>query len=176
MERKILFILCGEAFAGKTTLSKRIADLFGAKIVGRDEIYFATEKILALENTPEEDDDMLWKNLWPLVIQGTRNHLSLGNSVVIDDNCLYLKQRDELRSVADQSGDKSMLIYLSTPTNILKERKAENKNSKSRHDVPSEWMDEDSNLFERPTELEKPVIYTPDMSFEDLSKVITAIF
>ena len=67
MERKILFILCGEAFAGKTTLSKRIADLFGAKIVGRDEIYFATEKILALENTPEEDEDMLWKNLWPLV-------------------------------------------------------------------------------------------------------------
>ena len=176
MENKTLFILCGEAFAGKTTLSKKIADLYKAKIVGRDKIYFATEKTLALENTPEEDDNTLWNNLWPLVIQGTKNQLFLGNSVVIDDNCLYIRQRDELRSIAERSGIKSILIYLNVPTSLLKERKAKNKNSKDRHDVPSEWMEEDSNLFERPTEVEKPIVYTSDMSFEDLSKVISSNF
>lgn len=173
---KTLFILCGEAFAGKTTLSKKMADLYEAKIVGRDEVYFAIEKILALENTPDKDDDTLWGNLWPLVIQGAKNQLSLGNSVVIDDNCLFLKQRDELRLVAEQSGAKNILIYLNIPNNILKERKTENKNSKNRHDVPSEWMAEDSSLFERPTEIEKPVIYTPDISFEDLVKIISVNF
>lgn len=172
ISNKILFILCGEAFSGKSTLAKEIAKQYGANIVGRDEIYFAIEKILALENTPEDDDDSLWKNMWPLVLQGTKNQLLLENSVVIDDNCLYLNQRDELRSVAKELDVKSILVYLDIPTQLLKERKAQNKISKNRHDVPSEWMDQDANLFERPTEGENPIIFTPNMSFDDLSKII----
>ncbi len=168
MENKTIFILCGEAFSGKSTLAKKISDLYGVKIVGRDEVYFAIEKILALENTPEDDDDNLWKNMWPLVLQGTKNQLLLGNSVVVDDNCLYLSQRDELRSVAKQAGAKSLLIYLNIPAEILKNRKEENKISKNRHDVPSEWMEEDSNLFERPMETEKPIICTADTKIEEL--------
>jgi predicted kinase len=165
MKKQTLFILCGEAFSGKSTLSKQIAGHYDAKVVGRDEIYFATEKILSLENTPDEDDDALWENLWPLVLQGVKNQLLLGNSVVVDDNCLYLKQRDELRAIAHDTGVGSTLVYLDIPSKILKERKEQNKISKTRHDVPSAWMDEDSGLFERPTEKEAPVIYTPDVVF-----------
>lgn len=162
-----LYILCGEAFSGKSTLSKKIAEHFDTKIVGRDEIYFATEKILALENTPDEDDDSLWKNMWPLVLQGVKNQLLLGNSVVVDDNCLYLKERNELRSIAKETGVQSTLIFLDIPTEVLKERKEQNKISKTRHDVPSAWMTEDSELFERPTETENPIVYKPDTSFDD---------
>ena len=114
MKNQTLFILCGEAFSGKSTLAKEIATYYEAKVVGRDEVYFATEKILALENTPEDDDNFLWTSLWPLILQGTRNQLLLGNSVVIDDNCLYLKQREELRSIANGLGVRSILIYLNT--------------------------------------------------------------
>jgi predicted kinase len=166
MKEQNLFILCGEAFSGKSTLAKKIAEYHECNIVGRDQIYFATEKILALETTPEEDDDSLWNNLWPIVLQGTKNHLLLGNSVVIDDNCLYVKQRDELRAIAKELGVKSILIYLDIPKELLKERKRENKISKTRHDVPSAWMDEDSQFFERPMESENPIIYTPDVTFE----------
>lgn len=162
-----LYILCGEAFSGKSTLSKKLAEHFNAKIVGRDEVYFATEKILALENTPDEDDDYLWKSMWTLVLQGVKNQLLLGNSVVIDDNCLYIKERNELRAIAKEIGVESILIFLDIPMEILKERKEQNKISKTRHDVPSVWMTEDSRLFERPTDSENPVIYTPDMSFSD---------
>lgn len=165
MQKQTLYILCGEAFSGKSTLSKQISEKFNAKIVGRDEIYFATEKILSLENTPDDDDDALWKNLWPLVLQGVKNQLLLGNSVVVDDNCLYLEQRDELRAIAQGVGIRSILIYLDIPPEVLKKRKEQNKVSKMRHDVPSAWMDEDSGLFERPTSLEQPVVYTPDMEF-----------
>jgi len=162
-----LYILCGEAFSGKSTLSKKIAEHFGAKIVGRDEIYFAMERILALENTPDEDDDLLWKNMWPLVLQGVKNQLLLGNSVVIDDNCLYVKERDELRTVAKEVGVESILVFLDIPMEILKERKEQNKISKTRHDVPSAWFAEDSLFFERPTKVENPIIYKSDTSFDD---------
>jgi predicted kinase len=166
MEKQTLYILCGEAFSGKSTLSKKIAEHFDAKIIGRDEIYFAIEKILALESTPDEDDHLLWKSMWPLVLQGVKNQLLLGNSVVIDDNCLYLKQRDELRAIAKEIGIESLLIFLDVPTEVLKERKEQNKISKTRHDVPSAWLAEDSELFERPTEVENPIIYTPDTSLD----------
>lgn len=167
MKLQKLYILCGEAFSGKSTLSKKIAEHFDAKIVGRDEIYFATEKILAFEHTPDEDDDSLWKNMWPLVLQGAKNHLLLGNSVVIDDNCLYLRERNELRAIAKEVGIESILIFLDIPPEVLKQRKEENKISKTRHDVPSAWLMEDSVLFERPAEAEHPIIYRSDMSFDD---------
>lgn len=166
MKEQTLFILCGEAFSGKSTLAKNIADYYESKIVGRDEIYFATEKILALENTPDEDDESLWNNLWPIVLQGTKNHLLLGNSVVVDDNCLYLNPREALRSIANELGVKSVLIYLDIPKELLKERKQQNKISKTRHDVPSAWMDEDSGLFERPTEAENAIVFKPDDNLE----------
>jgi predicted kinase len=166
--KQILFILCGEAFSGKTTLAKKLANWYTAKIVGRDEVYFALEKILELENTSEEDDDKLWDNLWPISIQGVKNQVLLGNSVVVDDNCLYLKQRDELRSIAKENGVKSILIFLDVSTDILKERKKKNKTLQMRHDVPSGWLEEDSKTFERPTETESPVIYGPNEAFEDL--------
>jgi len=164
---KTLFILCGEAFSGKSTLAKKISEKYRAKIVGRDEIYFATEKLLALENTPEQDDSNLWNSLWPLVIQGAKNQLKLENSVVIDDNCLYLKQRNELGSVAKETNAKTVLIYLDTSTETIRKRKEENKLTKTRHDVPSAWLEEDSQLFERPSKQENPIYYNPTVSLEE---------
>lgn len=175
MKTQTLFILCGEAFSGKSTLAKEIALRYEAKIVGRDEVYFAAEKILALENTPEEDDDFLWAGMWPLVLQGTKNQLLFGNSVVIDDNCLYLQQRNELRAIAENQGVKSILIYLNIPKEILKKRKEENKLHKNRHDVPSAWMEEDSKQFERPTESEKPILYTAHASLDELVTAISQV-
>ena len=164
---KILFILCGEAFSGKSTLAKKIADTYNAKIIGRDVIYFATENILALENTPDEDDGNLWNNLWPLVIQGAKNQLLAGNSVVIDDNCLYLAQRDSLRALGKEAGIKIILIYLNASREVIEKRKAENKITKHRHDVPSAWLEEDSKNFERPIPDENPIYYNPDITLEE---------
>ena len=168
MANKTLFILCGEAFSGKSTLAKEIASKYGAKIVGRDEIYFATEKILALENTSEEDDSGLWDSMWPLVLQGVKNQLLLGNSVVVDDNCLYLNQRDKLRFIATKLNTKHILIYLNVSSEIIRKRKKDNKLNKTRHDVPSAWLEEDSKLFERPNESENPILYNQNRNIEEL--------
>jgi predicted kinase len=173
MKQLALFILCGEAFSGKSTMAKKITEVYGTKIIGRDEIYFSIEKLLALENTPDGDDDNLWKNLWPMVLQGTKNQLLLGNSVVVDDNCLYLKQREELRSIAKEIGAKSILIYLNIPTEVLRERKIENEISEIRHDVPLAWLEEDSQNFERPTEGEEPINYRPSDTLEDFIKQLS---
>jgi predicted kinase len=167
-----LIILCGEAFSGKSTLSKKLAKHYKAKLFGRDEIYFSLENLLALEETPEDEDDFLWKGMWPLVIQGVRNHLSLGNSVVIDDNCFLFKQREEIRNIAREKNIKNILIYLDTPKEALFKRKEENKISKQRHDVPSSWMAEDAYIFERPTKDEPHIVFKPEDSLENLIEKI----
>lgn len=172
MQNQILFILCGKAFSGKSTLAKKISETYKAKLIGRDEIYFTLERLLALENTPDNQDDELWKNLWPIAIQGVKNHLLLGQSVVFDDNCLHLYQRDELRSIAKEKGVRSILIYFDTPIETLKERKEKNKISKIRHDVPSAWLEDDSERFETPKENENPIIFTPNDTFNDLIHIL----
>jgi predicted kinase len=172
MNKPKLFILCGEAFSGKSTLAKEISKRYEAKIVGRDEIYFAVEKLLALEETPDEDDIDLWNQLLPLAIQGTKNQLLLGNSVVFDDNCLKLEQRDKLRSLAEELSIDNVLIFLDIPKEILRMRKEANKISKERHDVPSAWLDEDSESFERPTENENPIVYKEGTQLEDILNML----
>jgi predicted kinase len=170
-----LFILCGEAFSGKSTLARQITDRYEAEIVGRDRIYFALNSMLALEDTPENDDDALWKNLWPLAVQGVRNQLLLDKSVVFDDNCLYLSQREELRSVAKICNAQSILIYLNVPKAILQERKKRNKITNERHDVPSAWLEEDTGVFERPIQDEAPLTYDSDIETEKWFKRLHTI-
>lgn len=168
-----LFILCGEAFSGKTTLAKEIAKKYEAKIIGRDGFYPLIAKILALEDTPEKDDDNLWKNLWPIAVQGVKNWLLLGESVVVDDNCLYSNQREDLYRVAKEVGVKHTLIHLDVPANILRERKEQNKINKTRHDVPSSWMEEDFKTFERPSSLENPLVFNEKEATGDvLEKIV----
>ena len=167
-KKQRLIVLCGEAFSGKTTLSKKLSEAFGAEIVGRDRIYFALEKILTLENTPDDDDYALWNNLWPVAVQGAKNQLLIGNSVVFDDNCLLFRQREDLRSLAKDMDVDFSLVYLDIPSEVLKDRKARNKITRDRHDVPSSWLAEDSIIFERPTEAENPIIYVENSSFDEL--------
>jgi predicted kinase len=174
MKKQTLFILCGEAFSGKSTLAKKLAEKYQAQIIGRDAIYFALEQNLALEETPEEDDESLWNALWPIVMQGAKNNLSIGNSVVIDDNCLFARQRNGLRAIADEKGIRSVLIYLDIRTETIRKRKEENKRSHERHDVPSEWLAEDAERFERPIEQEEAILFTADSDVDDLFIAIEA--
>ncbi len=165
-----LFILCGEAFSGKSTLSQEIAKAYDAKVIGRDAIYFALDDLLALEDTPEADDHALWEGMWPIALQGVKNQLLLGNSVVVDDNCLHLRQRDELRSIAKDAGVTSALVYLDVSAQTIRERKEQNKFAKTRHDVPSAWLEEGARVFERPTEVENPIVVNEGMSAGDVLK------
>lgn len=162
-----LFILSGEAFSGKTTIAKKIAEKYDAKIIGRDVVYFALDKFLALEETPESDEESLWINLWPIALQGVKNQLLLGNHVIYDDNCLRIHQREELRSIAKEAGARHKVIYLATSAETIKARKQQNKITNERHDVPSGWIKEEALLFERPTELENPIIISEDSNIDD---------
>lgn len=175
-KKQFLIILCGEAFSGKTTLSKSLAKKFEAKIIGRDKIYFALDKMLAFEDSPYDSEDNLWKNLlWPIMMQGIKNQLLLGNSVVVDDNCLFLDQRQQLRNVAGSMNVRNVLIYMNISAGMLKKRRQQNKKSKMRHDVPSSWLEKDFKKFQRPNKKENPIIFSDNDSTKDLFKKIDKI-
>ena len=170
---KTLFILCGEAFSGKSTLAKKLSKKFDAVIVGRDVAYFALDKILALEEAPEDLDDLIWKKLWPVAVIGARNHLLLGRSVVFDDTCIRRKERDDLRDMAKECGANCILLFLDTTQQTRKQRHEQNRISGHRHDVPSAWIRQDSEDFEKPGLDEEPVVVEENTEFEVLLKNLT---
>ena len=51
----------------------------------------------------------------------------------------------------------------------------QNKINKTRHDVPSSWMEEDSKTFERPNSLENPLVFTEKETINDLLKKISEV-
>ncbi len=169
-----LFMLCGEAFSGKSSLSQKLSEAFNAHVVGRDMIYFSLKDSLALDSTPDEDDAELWNHFWSVAVQGISIHLSLGHSVVVDDNLLFRRQREELCKLGQKMESAVVLIYLNIPRPVLLSRKAQNQVTKERHDVPSAWLIEDANEFERPGEDENPIVVTEEMSWEEISERVMA--
>jgi predicted kinase len=74
--------------------------------------------------------------------------------------------------VVEKANARSVLIHLDVPAEVLKERKKRNKELKTRHDVPSSWLEEDAADFERPTEAEDPIVYKPADTIDNLVKAI----
>src|SRR3990167_7901222 len=54
---KILYIMCGVGFSGKSTLAKQIAEHTGAVLVSQDALFFEKEKELNLD----QDSDEKWR-------------------------------------------------------------------------------------------------------------------
>lgn len=166
--KNTLIILCGEAFSGKTFLARKLATTFGARIGGRDAVWQAIKAVCALDEMSDEVDDTLWSGLWTIAVVGARNNLGAGRSLIFDDNCFFLRQRDELRTVADKVGARSVLIYVDASAELIKQRKEENKVTKERHDIDSGWLAEDRKTFERPSATEDFIRYSPETNYEDL--------
>ena len=172
MKSNKLYIICGLPFSGKSYISKELQRELGGRIVGRDAIYFDIGGEFMLEETPEEDDDFLWDALWPVAVQSAKNILLTGENVIFDDVCLQRARRDELREMAEKLGVESRLIFLDIPLEVTKERKFANKESKTRHDVPSAWLEADYIEFEPPEKDESPVIKKPEASLEEVLEKI----
>ena len=125
--------MCGLPFSGKTTLSKKIAEKTGAKMIAFDWIWAEKEK----ELSPDLPKIQEWQDRSRQVYKRIRHSLTNGESVVYDDISVRREHRESLRKIAQESNANFMIVYLNIPMSEIKKREAGNKISKERHDVAS---------------------------------------
>jgi predicted kinase len=155
---KKLYIMCGLAFSGKSTLAKKIAEEKRALLVSQDQFWFEREEEMNLDL--DSDDD--WEKILRLSRAEVRRLLAEENSVVYDDISLKYSDRELLRNLANEYGAEAILVYLDTPREIQLERRRKNLETKKRHDIPDHILEWGDGQLEIPQETERPVVFRPD--------------
>lgn len=148
-----LYIMCGLAFSGKSTLSKKIALEKGFKCVAFDEMW-------------QKVDKKSWKLVRKACLSEVSELLKSGLSVIYDDNNPRFEHREEFRKVAQKLRAKVTVIYLNTPIEIIREREIKNRITKDRHEVDPINFNKVASDLEIPNQNEKFVEFTPNTNLE----------
>ena len=145
--------MCGRSFSGKSTIARALAIALDAKIVSLDSIneergLFGGEGIAVEEwiRTNEE--------------AARRVSVLLGDNerVVVDDISSPRFLRDDWRSLAKQRNAAFVLVYVDTPSHVMRERLLKNRERSIRHDVTDEVMTDHLESFEPPEPDEEHVV------------------
>ncbi len=153
--------MCGLAFSGKSTLSRKISKNKGCKLIAFDKLWIETEKERSVPQGAEG-----WRLIRDLAQEKILATLKSGIPVVYDDNNPKKEHREELREVGRKAGAEAFVIYLDTPLNIIRSREESNRTLQDRHDVDPINFDKVLKDLEPPTSDENVFIFKPEDSVE----------
>lgn len=157
-----LYIMCGLAFSGKSTLARKIAEDTGAKLVAFDKLWEEKDK-----EHPVPKGDEGWRFIRKVGQDEVARLLKDGESAVYDDNNPRFEHREELRKIARSYGAKELTIYLNTPMETIRDREAENRVTADRHEVEPENFQKVAEDLEAPSSGEDVLEFTPEMNFKE---------
>ena len=153
--------MCGPAFAGKSTLAKKIVERTGSKLVSFDTTWVEEDKKVPVPEGAEG-----WEYIQDKTQEKVCKLLQEGHSVVYDDNSPKKENREPFRKVAKEIGVESVVVYLDTPLDVILEREKKNRVTQDRHEVEPHNFEKVLKDMEPPTPDEKVVTFTPDMDLE----------
>ena len=148
MKEPALFLMLGYPGAGKTTTSKLIAKLTGAKHLWADH----ERRAMFVDPTHSKtESDQLYAQL----NKQTEELLSQGHSVVFDTSFNHFADREYLRRIAAKHNARVLLIWLDTSLATAKSRAVDK--SHAEHNKYSQSMsDEEFNRIARHLEPPRP--------------------
>ncbi len=155
MTKLRLYIMCGLAFSGKSTLARKLVEHTGSKFIAFDKLWVEKDK-----EKPVPKNSEGWRYIRDVAQKEILNSLKSGSSVVYDDNNPRKEHREELKKVAREAGAEAVVVYLDTPLSVVRNREEANRTSKERHDV------------EIPTADENVVVFTPEISIDEFLKTL----
>ena len=157
-----LYIMCGLAFSGKSTLARKIAEHTGSKIIAFDKLWVEKAKEQPVPQGAEG-----WKFIREVGQNEVEEALKGGASVVYDDNNVRFEHRGELREVARRFKARAIVVYLNTPLEIIRERVAINKTTGQRHEVEPKNFNTVLEQLQIPTDQENVMQFTPEMNLDE---------
>lgn len=142
-----LYILCGLAFSGKSTLGKALARRINA-------VYISLDEIIAARGLPDGGKGLppeIWQQMHEEACRLLDEHLRQGRDVVIDDTNCFRFLRDNYRQVAARHKAASRVIFLDVPLEEVQRRRRANDELQTRNSVREEVMQGLIDSFEYPT-------------------------
>jgi len=155
----VLLLMCGMAFSGKTTLSRRIAARCGHHRICLDDLN--AERGLGHVG-PEDIPVDEWERSSQQAVGQIETLLAAGESVVLDDTNCYRFLRDRYRAVAHRHGARCLVVYLPFTLEQGLQRIAANRVEHARIDFPEHLYRFHVSQFEAPGHDEPTIVFEPD--------------
>lgn len=150
-----LYLLCGLAFAGKSTLATAIAARLDATVVSLDEINAQRGLFGGLGIAAEE-----WAISHQAALARAEDALARGLPVVVDDTNCFRFLRDDYRAVADRCGATTVVIFVDIPLSVVRDRLRANDRTRARSRVSEEILLDLARKFEAPAADEPTLRFT----------------
>ena len=153
---KTLFVMCGLAFAGKTTVARALADRLGAAVLSLDEINLE-RGLRGGEGVPVEE----WERTHRIALSRADGLMRAGTEVVVDDTGCFRWLRDRYRAAAELRGFGTTVVFVATPLEEARRRLAANDPGTGRPAVRAEILERLADVFEPPRAEENVVVFGP---------------
>jgi predicted kinase len=156
MSRQKQYLLVGYPFSGKTTLAKELEKRLGFVRLNVDEI----KQEFGYGNvTDDKVSDESWETIFKELDKRIEESLKLGKIILNEYAWISRAWRDRARNLASKLGIETIVIFVDTPEDIVRERRIKNKNEKTRFDVSDADFDESIRNFEKPINDENVIVY-----------------
>ena len=150
MTKPKLYVLIGYPGAGKTTVAKIIADATGAVHVWAD----AERHKIFSKPTHSQAESL---ELYDRLNRRAGELLAAGKSVVYDTNFNFFADRQKMRDIATRNGAETVLLWITLPKQIAKQRAVNSGRSRNGYEVSmtDEQFESIVAKLEPPSENEK---------------------
>lgn len=156
-----LYLLCGLAFAGKSTLAARLTERTGAAIVSLDAIN-AERGLQGGLGIPVGE----WVATHQEALRRLDALLGEGRSAIVDDTCCFRRLRDSYRGLASRHAAASLVIHVDVPLGEAVRRLRANEASPERPPVTEAILRDLARDFEWPAADEPTLVYRPPETYD----------
>jgi len=142
---KRLFIMCGIAFSGKTTVAMQLVQAVGCAYVSLDDIN-AERGLHGGEGIAVGE----WERTHGIAPERMRRLMAQGEDIVLDDTNCFSWLRDRYRESAHKNSYTVELVYLEVSLQEVQARIVQNSMTGSRRSIESTVFGEHAQKFEPP--------------------------
>ncbi|MCX6793394.1 MAG: ATP-binding protein [Candidatus Falkowbacteria bacterium] len=144
-----LFILCGLPYSGKTYLANSIIEKTSIDYISIDNIL---DSLGYDWDTNKLPDELGWKEVMNKSYDMIRSSLANKKNALYDSTNHTLASRNDLRKIASELDCKTVVLFVNTSEEIVRQRWSENKLDPKRFVLDKALLDKTVNDFEAPSE------------------------
>ena len=152
MHTPVLYLFIGYPGAGKTTVAQMLNTITGATHIWAD--HERRKRYGEPTHSAAES-----KKLYEALNDEAAALLAGGTSVIFDTNFNFRADRDKLRAIAQAAGARTVILWITTPVDVAKQRAVDSENTRNGYTTPMSpaQFDTIARKLEPPTEDEKVI-------------------